>query len=208
MALVIVDGPDRVGKTLLCEELENQALAANLSASVKHHTRTVIDEVWRDFQTVIKRPNVMHIWDRRWPSEIVYSHVQQTVPTITVEDARMFESVVLEQIGDTQPVVGLIYTRKWEALTQEGRDDIWKDWRYKVLHIDSAREYYNALNDCYARYSEHSQLFDTLYIGESDHIQDSKDAASVVMSMLPKPPELTVAERITISFAKYINGKL
>ena len=189
----------------------------------------------------------------------------------------MFESVVLEQIGDTQAVVGLIYSRKWEALTQEGRDDIWKDWRCKVLHIDSAREYYNALNDCYVRYSEHSQLFDTLYIGKSDHIEDtkhtqhttkwealtqegrddiwkdwrckvlhidsareyynalndcyvrysehsqlfdtlyigksdhiedSKDAASMILSMLPKPPKLTVAEHITTTFAKSVSGKL
>ena len=208
MTLVIVDGPDRVGKTLLCEELVNQARAAKTYIKMKHHTRTVIEEVWRDFQTVIKYPNAMHIWDRRWPSEIVYSHVQQTLPTITVEDARMFESVVLEQIGDTQPVVGLIYSRKWETLTQEGREDIWKDWRYKVLHIGGAREYYNALNDCYVRYSEHSQLFDTLYIGESDHIQDSKDAASMILSMLPKPPELSVSERLTIAFAKSVSGKL
>ena len=205
---MIVDGPDRVGKTLLCEELENQACAAGIRTRMKHHTRTTIEEVWRDFQTVIKYSNLMHIWDRRWPSEIVYSHVQQTLPTITVEDARMFESVVLEQIGDTQAVVGLIYSRKWEALTQEGRDDIWKDWRCKVLHIDSAREYYNALNDCYVRYSEHSQLFDTLYIGKSDHIEDSKDAASMILSMLPKPPKLTVAEHITTTFAKSVSGKL
>ena len=91
MSLLIVEGPEKVGKgrfiKLLQKRYQGWALSNPLwepGIRYIHHTKGESNhtQVMRDFEYVRKYPNTLFVYDRWWLSELVYRPLDLETPTI------------------------------------------------------------------------------------------------------------------------------
>lgn len=79
MSIILIEGPEKAGKTTLAHELERLLNDTGLHQEVvyRHHTRPAIpdDREYSDgvrYATSLPASKLVEIWDRGWPSEVVY----------------------------------------------------------------------------------------------------------------------------------------
>ena len=88
MSVIVIDGPEKAGKTTLARELELQFERMGRSAAVTHWGPVHPDD--REHTELLKQHTAdlgtVHIWDRGWPSEYVYGRLLQRTDHRMTED--------------------------------------------------------------------------------------------------------------------------
>lgn len=116
--IIIVEGPDGVGKTTTIETLKKQypeALVFHFGAPVKGE-----DQLLRYALPMLNNPDKLIIYDRSWLSEFVYGPVMRGRYELAIEHCRLLEALAYKHGGGhviylTAPVDIL-----WERCQERG----------------------------------------------------------------------------------------
>ena len=127
MGLIILEGPNGVGKThTALEMVRNFDGPVQYIHNVRSDANTIIEQTARAAAT----PDTLHVWDRTWLSEAVYyDFYGRSTPDIDLDLMVGRVHPVVESIGHT-----LILHRRWADIDQTGRG------RYNKLLPDADPE--------------------------------------------------------------------
>ena len=142
MGLIILEGPNGVGKThTALEMVRNFDGPVQYIHNVRSDANTIIEQTARAAAT----PDTLHVWDRSWLSEAVYYNFYgRSTPDIDLD--MMVERVhpVIESIGHI-----VILHRRWADIDQTGRG------RYnKLLPNTEPQEIHTAVTRRYSIWAE------------------------------------------------------
>jgi hypothetical protein len=76
MSVIVIDGPEKAGKTTIIEELIKRYISLDISVTRRHWGLVNPDDrVYSDTLQADINSNKLIIWDRCWPSEYVYGQL-------------------------------------------------------------------------------------------------------------------------------------
>ena len=138
MGLIILEGPNGVGKTHTALEM-----VRNFDGPVQyiHNVRSDADTIIEQTARAAASPDTLHVWDRTWLSEAVYyDYYGRSTPDIDLD--LMIERVhpVVESIGHT-----VILRRPWVDIDRTARERYNKllpNMKPQAVHDSATVRYY------------------------------------------------------------------
>jgi hypothetical protein len=91
--MLIVEGPDNVGKTTLCERLVRELNALGFPAVYRHFSR--LPDCWDYYRDYLPHVSRFAVMDRFWMSELAYAHARGDLSPLDRHKVAMLEGHLL-----------------------------------------------------------------------------------------------------------------